>query len=242
MTLTTIIGKLGSGKTFLAVYLASKLKRPVYSNFKLHLPNYVPLDLFDLIDLPNHVNVIIDEAYAWIDSRSSGRAVNKYCSYIILHSRKTFTDFILTTPMFSTIDIRFRKQSNVIIEATAIGSQLYHKLKVPKAFQYKFVNRETGTIKYMEIDFYDALPYFDLYDTLETVDSTEKEQLEFYLIVKSPKLLKKKVKSVAELVKKDINDITHLTVKFALLSNEVPLQYEPYVYNYLKGKSVIDID
>ena len=73
MTLTSIIGKLGSGKTFLAVYLATKLKRPIISNFKLHIPNYEPLELFDLIELKPHTNVFIDEAYAWLDCRTSGK-------------------------------------------------------------------------------------------------------------------------------------------------------------------------
>ena len=243
MTLTTITGKLGSGKTFLATYLASKLKREIYCNFKLKLPNYIPLELFDLIELKPHVNVIIDEAYAWIDCRSSGRAINKYASYIIYHSRKTFMDYILTTPVFSTIDVRFREQSNVVIEAEALGKQYYKKLKVPKKFKYKFINRDNKPhkVKYKEIDFYDALPYFSLFDTLEGIESTEKKALEFYFILKNPKLLKKKTIDIANIIKKDIIKITHITVKFALIMNEIPLQYEPFVYAYLSGKSIVKL-
>lgn len=242
MTLTSITGALGSGKTFMATYLASKLVRPILSNYQLHFSNYEPLELFDLIDLKPHSNVIIDEAYAWLDCRNFGRPINKYASYILWHSRKTFNDFILTLPVFSTIDIRFRDMSHKLIEAKAIGKQYYKGLRVPKRFSYKFKNREKGTCKYRSIDFYDALPYFKKFNTLEMIDPAEKQELEFHFIVKNGKLLKKKTMTIADVIKKDINKITHPTVKFGLLVNEIPLQYEPYVYNYLKGKSIIEVD
>ena len=77
---------------------------------------------------------------------------------------------------------------------------------------------------------------------MEVVDSSEKQALEFYFIIKNPKLLKKKTLNIANIVEKDINKITHVSVKFALLQNEIPLQYEPYVYSYLTGKSIVEVD
>ncbi len=240
--LISIVGYLGSGKTLFSTYLASKMKRTIYCNYKLNLPNYKPLDLVDIIDIEPHCNIIIDEAYTWIDSRVSGRGVNRYCSYVILQSRKTYTDIIVTAQMFSTLDLRFRKMSNIIIECQSIGKQIYKDMIVPKRFHYKILNREKGTISHKELSFKSAIPYFKLFNTYEVINSSEKYQLEYHLIANDPKQLKKKIISISNFIKDDINEITHPTVKFALLSNEIPLQYEPYVYAYLSGKTNIRDD
>jgi len=240
--LTSILGNLGSGKSLLLAVLAKRLKRTIYSNFKLNIPNYKPLSLFDLIDLENNINVFIDEAWTWIDSRVSGSAVNRYCSYVILQSRKTFTDVFITAQMFSTVDIRFRIQSNVIIKCKAIGKQKYYKAVVPIKFQYTIINKENHSRNVKDLYFDDAIKYFKVFDTLEIIDSSEKEALEFYLVVKNPNMLKKKVIQIAKSIEPDINEITHPSVKFALLMNAVPLQYEQYVYNYITGKNIIEID
>ena len=144
--------------------------------------------------------------------------------------------------MFSTVDVRFRLQSNVIIYCKAIGKQKFYKAVVPIKFQYIFLNREAHTRKVKEIYFDDAIKYFSNYDTLEIIDSSEKESLEFYLIVKNPKLLKAKVLKIAKAIEPDIEKITHPSVKFGLLMNAIPLQYETYVYNYMTGKNIIEVD
>lgn len=243
MTLWTILGNLGTGKTLFLVILATSLKRLIYSNFKLHLDNYRKLELIDFIDLETNVNVFIDEAYAWIDSRTSGSAVNRYCSYIILQSRKTFTDVFLTAQLFGTLDVRFRLQSNVIVYCQKVGSMKYNNIIVPEKFVYTILNRETNVSQNFELDFNDAIPYFKLFDTLEIVDSNEKESLEYYLIKDNKKRLKNKVfEYVNALNMSDIKikKLTHSSLKFALLVNEIPILYESYIYDYLKGK--IDIE
>ena len=243
MTLWSIIGNLGTGKTLFLVILGTSLKRLIYSNFKLYLPNYRQLELINLIDLETNVNVFIDEAYAWIDSRTSGSAVNRYCSYIILQSRKTFTDIFLTAQLFGSLDIRFRLQSNVIIYCQKFGQMEYNNLIVPEKFVYKIYNRESQIVQSFDLDFKKAIPYFKLYDTLEIVDSNEKESLEYYLIKDNKKRLKNKVFEYVKVL--NISDtkilkLTHSSLKFALLINEIPLLYESYIYDVLKGK--IDIE
>lgn len=240
--LTSILGNLGSGKTLRLALLAKKLKRPIYSNFKLNIPNYRPLDLVDLIDLETNVNIFIDEAYTWIDSRVSGSAVNRYCSYVILQSRKTFTDVFLTAQMFSTVDVRFRMQSNIIIKCKAIGRQRFYKAIVPIKFKYTTINRESKAKKVQDLYFENAVKYFQTYDTLEIIDSSEREQLEFYLIVKNPRRLKEKVLKISKAIEPDVKKITHPSIKFGLLMNAVPLQYEPYVYNYMTGKNIVEVE
>jgi len=233
--LISVIGRVGSGKTLYLVMMAKRLNRTIYSNFKLNLPNYKPLKLIDIIDLESHVNVFIDEAYAWIDSRTSGKAVNKYCSYVVLQSRKTFTDISVTAQYFSTVDLRFRLASNIIVECKAIGKQIYENAIVPKKFHYTIRNRETNKRSYKEISYIDAIPYFKLYDTYEIVDSADKEALEYHFIRNDSKLLKRKVISIANFIQADIKKLTHDSLKYTMLVNEIPLEYETYVYTYLKG-------
>ncbi len=243
MTLWSIIGNLGTGKTLFIVILATSLKRLIYSNFKIYLPNYRKLELIDLIDLETNVNVFIDEAYAWIDSRASGSAVNRYCSYIVLQSRKTFTDIFLTAQLFGSLDVRFRLQSNVIVYCQKFGQKEYNNIIVPAKFIYRIYNRESQLIQSFDLDFEKAIPYFKLYDTLEIVDSNEKESLEYYLIKNNEKRLKNKVLEYVKALENSnikIKKLTHSSLNFALLINEIPLLYESYIYDYLKGK--IDIE
>lgn len=238
--LISVIGNVGSGKTLYCTRFATRLKRPIYSNYSLNLPNYEPLELFDLINLPNNVNVFIDEAYAWIDSRASNRAVNRYCSYVILQSRKTWKDFMVTAQMFSTLDLRFRKMSNIIVECKAIGSQYYNGLKVPVKFHYKILNRETKRVKHKDLYFENAIKYFGVYNTYEVIDSDDKERLEFYFIINKKGLLKKKCLSIIDIVKPHLTErFTHVSLKAEMIDQEIPLLYEPYVYDYIKGKAII---
>lgn len=243
MTLWSIIGNLGTGKTLFLVILASSLKRLIYSNFKLHFPNYRKLELIDLIDLEANINVFIDEAYVWIDSRTSGSAINRYCSYVILQSRKTFTDIFLTAQLFGTLDVRFRLQSNIIVYCQKYGQKQYNNLIVPEKFIYKIYNRETRVIQKFELEFEKAIPYFKLYDTLEIVDSNEKESLEYYLIKDNKKRLKNKVFEYVKALNfsnTKIKKLTHSSLKFALLINEIPLLYESYIYDFIKGKIIFE--
>lgn len=243
MTLWSVIGNLGTGKTLFLVILGKALIRTIYSNFRLHLPNYKKLELIDFTDLETNVNVFIDEAYAWIDSRTSGSAVNRYCSYVILQSRKTFTDVFLTAQLFGTLDVRFRLQSNVIVYCQKYGQKKFNNLIVPEKFIYKIYNRETRLIQTFELEFEKAIPYFKLYDTLEIIDSNEKESLEYYLIKDNKKRLKNKVFEYVKALNftdTKVKKLTHSSLKFALLINEIPLVYESYIYDFLKGKIIFE--
>lgn len=233
--LWSLVGNTGSGKTLAISILASSLKMPLYANYKLNLPNYHPLSLIDVIDLEMNIHIFIDEAYTWLESRSSGRAINKYFSYIIFQGRKTHTNVFLTAQLFGSVDVRFRDLSDVVIVCKEFGNQNIDGKNVPIGFKYKIINKRQGTIKHKKLLYANAIKYFDIYDTFEIIDSSEKEQMEFHLIVRNPNRLKQKVRAISEFIKDDINKITHDSVKYALLINGIPLNYEPYAYIYLKG-------
>ena len=115
MTSTIIIGNLGSGKTYIMTLLTYSDGRELWSNYKINSKRYKRLDIIDLFDLPDNIILLMDEGYAWLESRASGSELNIYLSSILYHSRKTFTDIYITTPDFSTIDKRFRKLVNYIV-------------------------------------------------------------------------------------------------------------------------------
>ena len=89
MPLTLIIGYRGSGKSLLMVKLIKNKKRLCYSNFRLNLDNYHSLRLIDMLRLPDNINVLLDEGYTWLESRTSTKYINLFMSYIVFQLRKT---------------------------------------------------------------------------------------------------------------------------------------------------------
>lgn len=222
--LIVILGNYGSGKTLFLTYLASKTKRKIFSNFGLKFKNFNSLDVLDLLNLPNNIDVFLDEAYTWLESRLSGKAINRYLSYILLQSRKRTLDIYCTAQLFSTIDVRFRHKSDIIIEC--------HKFK--DGFHYKILNRNTFKRKYFIFPFDKAKKYYEYYDTYEIVEPFEKARLEFSLLQSDTNKLFKKAKQIAKFIKPKLTKITHDSVKLALMENGFVRDFEPFVYPILK--------
>ena len=83
-----VTGDLGRGKTILLTYFAEQYPDvPVYSNYKLNMPNYIPTDIYSVSSI-THGILLLDEAYEWLESRLSGSDANLYISRIIFNSRK----------------------------------------------------------------------------------------------------------------------------------------------------------
>ncbi len=78
--LVIILGNLGSGKTFIMTLLTISDNREIWSNYKVNSKNYRKLDVVDLLDLPDNIILLMDEAYAWIESRVSSSTLNEYLS------------------------------------------------------------------------------------------------------------------------------------------------------------------
>jgi len=222
--LVCILGPQGSGKTILMVYLASQSKREVYSNFKIHIPNYKPLEIMDLLELKNDIDVLIDEGYTWLESRTSSSHLNRYLSYIVLQARKRTIDIIISAQLFSTLDVRFRQQSDVIIKC---------KL-TKKGFRYSMLFVESNKIKTFILRFKNAKKLYDMYDTYEIVEPYVKAELEASLRVKTPKDKWTEIKKISVKIQNDITKLTHPRVLNALMKNGFNANLEEQVYAYLQ--------
>ncbi|GAH56001.1 unnamed protein product, partial [marine sediment metagenome] len=85
-----ILGNNGSGKTFILTYFGFKFDKNIYSNYELKLDNYIPLTINDLLNMDNlqEGNIFLDECYTWLESRTSGNALNLLTSYLIYQKEK----------------------------------------------------------------------------------------------------------------------------------------------------------
>ena len=228
--LAVAVGNLGSGKTIIAMFFSLANKKEIWSNFEIKDKRYRKLDIPDLFELKDNITVIMDEGYAWIESRVSSSSLNEYISSIIFHTRKTFTDIYLTTPMLSTIDKRFRKQANFIIYC------LHRRNFKKDDFRYIIYDKDNKSIKRKRIKYNNAKKYFKLYNTYEKIESHRKKGLEFKILQYYPNRLKKRVIEITELVSELLNGkITHDIVKSIMFDIEIDLNYEPLVYLRLKG-------
>lgn len=223
--LVSILGRIRSGKTLFLVYIATKLIRDVYSNFKLDLPNYKQLTLSVLKKLPNNVNVYIDEGYTWLESRISGSKLNKLISYLLFQSGKRGLDIYITAQLFSSVDLRFREQSSLIVYCEKINGNFYYNIN----------NREKNTWKTLVLTKENAKKYYPLYDTFEIIKPAKIDDLELEYVKDDPVALLLMVKNISNKIKNGLNVITHDSVEFALLANGYPLSLKKYVYLYLKS-------
>jgi len=222
--LVCILGPQGSGKTILMVYLASQSKREVYSNFKIHIPNYKKLEIMDLLELKNDIDVLIDEGYTWLESRTSSSHLNRYLSYIVLQARKRTIDIIISAQLFSTLDVRFRQQSDVIIKCK----------KVKQGFRYSLLFVQSNKVKTFILKIRNARKLFEMYDTYEIVEPYIKAELEASLRKKTPKDKWVEIKEISEKIKNDITKLTHPRVLNALMKNGFKAILEEQVYAYLQ--------
>lgn len=229
--LVSIIGDIRVGKTLIATIFAKHSNRKIYANYKLNIPKYHKLEPTDLFKLPNNCEVFIDEAYTWLESRTSGADLNKCSSYILFQSGKRTINIYLTAQLFSTVDIRFRHMSNIIIEV--------YKYEEEELFEYNFYKRIRGHLIFCNtwyLPFDEAEQYYDLYDTFEIVEPYTMKNLETKLIMKDGKKLFAKAKEITNLVRPELdktnkkNKYTHDAIKFELLKQDISLNYEKFVY------------
>lgn len=224
--LILIHGRIGNGKTLLLVYFATKLKRLIYSNFKLDLPNFRPFILSKLSELPENINIFLDEGYILSESRRSSSNLNLIMTYIYNQSRKSKRDIYITSQLYSAIDKRFRLQANLVIDCDKINGNFF----------YTITNRETGqtTIKCIPKEF--TQKFFKLYDTYEIIKPINDIDLDFELIKQDPEELLIKAEIYGNLIDNELENIYHEEVRQELFFRKISVKFEPYVYLYLKKK------
>lgn len=223
---------MGSGKTLLMVWLAFLSTRDIYSNFKIYLSKFKALEIIDLLELKDNIDVFIDEGYTWLESRTSGSILNRYLSYIVLQSRKRTIDIIISAQMFSSLDVRFREQCDLIIKCQKIIDKRTKKIK---GFRYDFLFVESNLIKTFFFDIKFASKYFDKYDTYEIIEPYKIKQMKLKLMEEeNPTQMWNELESMALKIKKDVKKLTHPRVLNALMKNGFKGSYEPQIYVILK--------
>ena len=238
LILIAIWGGLGSGKTLLTTYIAKHIKKPVYANYEIKTPNYHNLEVSNILNLKGSVAVIIDEAYSWIDSRTSQQSSNKVWSYILFQSRHREIDIYLTAQLLQTIDIRYRKMIDVYI---------YCEQK-KGAFYYTIYNKKMVRTGRFKLSFKHAEKYFNLYDTLELIITEEMENLMYDSLSRIEK--KKLISKIIQEYRNDPNyknrRPTHPVVQWFLFDKGYPQKVEKWVYiglnaNIKEKKLILDV-
>lgn len=187
MTLTIIIGRLGSGKTLLMTYLAFiNQKRKIYSNYSLYfnreLWNIKDFDLSILLNKGKDISlVLIDEAYNYFEARLSNSIDNILGSDVLFQSRKKGMDIYLTLQELRTIDVRFRELSDIFIECLGY-------IEKYNCYKYRIYTENSNSVLILPYEIYRII--YNLYDTYEVVISDRTKQLMMRYESKEDKLIR----------------------------------------------------
>lgn len=189
--LTDIYGDLGSGKTLFMTYVAWKNPDiPVISDFKLNLPNYLPLEIDELLTLKcREAIVLFDEFDVYMNNRRAMSNLNIFLNNAIKQSRKRGLDILGSSQLFDSIDFKFSRLCKLSI--VALGSN-YKKFYYDLIYHSVFGNR----IVNLCINITDMEKLYDKYDTEEAVMPQNIESLT--LNVKSQKKLNQEVEEIAD--------------------------------------------
>lgn len=258
MPLNNFIGDVGSGKTIYLTKLLldaiEKSNRQVRANYHLfpdlkcknkamkliedHKPvpdnllmnNFIILEPEMLISL-NASEVGIDEAYSWLESRTSGKDMNKFLSYILFQARKKDLEMYTTDQILETIDVRFRLLANreIICENTGKGFKYtirrlsrWHNYKPRRLFMPNAL----------------AEKYFDRYNTYELISPID-ENMIFNITQNKEELLEEIDGIVTELLKNaPANKYTKGMLEAWCLKNKKPKKMAERIYNQMKLRAL----
>ncbi|OGN87470.1 MAG: hypothetical protein A2Z74_04680 [Chloroflexi bacterium RBG_13_46_9] len=173
VTLINLVGKVGSGKTLFMTADSVNSGRPIYANYEIRHKKYRALTPELLMDPDLHGAVIcLDEAYAWLESRTSGKDINRYMSYILFQSRKKDMDIYMTDQLSSTIDLRFREMLDWEIRCKVIPTY-----KHPKEFRYTIIDVAERKAYRFILPIENAKQYFGLYNTNQPISPIDDEMM-----------------------------------------------------------------
>jgi hypothetical protein len=222
-------GDVGSGKTLFTTYCASIDTRPIYSNYKIKLDNYNHLKPETLAELSDDCLILIDEAYSWLESRTSGKDINRYLSYILFQSRKRGMDIMLTDQLVGTIDVRFRMLTNY---------EVYCQNILDVGFEYTIFKKSMyGNYKPKKM----IMPYeiaetiFPLYDSWQLINPID-DNLIFNISEDKASMLKIADSHVKKLLAKcDGRKIPKGVISDYCLRNNLPKAYIDVIFNAIKS-------
>lgn len=236
MTLFIITGKIGSGKTLILTILgymmATKYHENIYANYFLKFP-YKQLDISNLYKIGRRAIVLLDEGYIWIDARVSSSNQNRVASYTQNQSRKRHIHILITTQLFSQLDLRYRQQCDGIIDCSCTyyitNDEIY-----TDAFMYDIYDNDGELLHEWMIPAVSAIPFFDLYDTYEIVEIPSKiDDASFDFLPKSDiRLLVDthlpKIKQITS-----PNNPTKRDIKKYLFENDITTKLSDYIELYV---------
>jgi len=231
--LIIVVGNRGSGKTLYLTSVALKSNRIIYSNFELNIDRYRKVEVVDLLDLPDDIELFLDEGYTWLEARTSMKALNRYLSYIAFQLRKRNLNVFLTAQQFSTLDVRYRDEWDMLIKCERIDNG---RKRDEWDFKYSILHKESLKTSAWRLPFDKAEDYFDMYNTYEVVEPYDKKKLELQILQDAPELFWAKVEKVGNELEPTLNKITRSSVKVGLLKLGYDKSYCEYVYLYLKDQ------
>lgn len=245
-------GDVRSGKTLRATIKAFKYarrfpNRTIYSNYKLNekfFPTFKLLKPEMLFQINEPCLVLIDEIYAWIESRTSGKDINRYMGYILFQSGKRGMDFIITYQLESTFDLRYREMINFRTDCIKIIRNqkkdagnveniigfLYSEKRVSRYGEYK--------PKRYFLPIRRAIKYFQMYNTLELIDPIDKTLI-MNITVDQTDNIKDIDKRVKELLKiAPAETYTRIILSDYCLREDLPKKYGDAIYAAIKASTI----
>jgi hypothetical protein len=200
--------------------------RQILANYTLDLPRAKAVNPEDLVNINEPTLFLLDEAYAWLESRTSQKAVSRYLSYILFQSRKRELDIVLSMQLFSTIDVRFRNMTDLLILTD----------KTEKGFLYTFYKPATRIQARFLLPFENAQKYYGLYDTMEKVDPIDESMMVSVMSDKS-RLLPKLDEIISEMEKESpLEEWSKGAVVDYCLEKHYPGQYPSLIFNRIKRR------
>lgn len=226
MTLTALVGDIGAGKTLFLTNQAIEDDRPVYSNYEIKIDRYHDLTPEMLVDIEGPALVVIDDAYDWLESRLSGRDINRYFSYVYFQSRKRKLEFLISIQLLSTIDLRYRDMITYLVLAESIDD---------KGFQYTIVKStmHKQKSKVLFLPYESAKELFPMYNSWEYMPTIDAELMSKVVEATNPEGFNKLIATLANkvLLKYPNQKITKGMVKDYLIFSEQPVNHREDVYN-----------
>lgn len=189
------------------------------------------------MELPKSIELILDEAYVWLESRTSMKYINIFLTYIVFQLRKTDTNIFITAQDLSTVDIRFRNQYDYIIECERQEEDFTYHIKKKKMFidpsgmiDYELISLGKYLVEYDEMK-----NYFEMYDTNEIIKIPAKSRMEFEILKTEPNLLLDKALEIIEIIKDNISNITQDSIMYTLLLNKIDISWYKIIYLLMKN-------
>src|SRR3972149_32408 len=163
--LTDIYGDMGSGKTIFETYIAWKNPDiPVFSDYKLNLPNFNPLEIDELMTLKVEKAIILfDEIDEYLNNRRSMSNLSLFLNTVMKQTRKRKLEVLGATQLFDTIDTRFTRQTKLSV--IALGELQDGKLFYDLIYKSIFGN----SIVSLWVKKSDFEKLYDKYDTSEPI-------------------------------------------------------------------------